>query len=123
RPLPIIQYTDGLGHFCVTQTNACPGGPQAVVAKLYACITEGLTPLYRCHKGLSFFLTISTVCEQVPGYTLEGAIGACATTAACGALPLNRFYNPPTESLVYGFGTTAPPGFAAFGSACYAWAN
>jgi hypothetical protein len=124
RPLPLNQFYDGAGHFCYTQQASCPAnfGFTGAVARLYSGVTEGLVPLYRCRKGFSFMLSTFTSCEGVPGYVLEGPVGACATAPSCGAALLRRYYNPTTMDFVHGLGTVAPPGYSAFGTPCYAWA-
>lgn len=130
RTSPIVQYYDANeSHLCYTQATACPGARQGAIAKIYAAASDGLTLLYRCRLPLSptassFFLTTSASCEGLKGYLLEGAIGACTTSTACGATPLYRYYRPGGGGdFVVSLAPTSPlPGYVPFGIACNVWA-
>jgi hypothetical protein len=123
RPLALNQFYDGAGHFCYSQQTACPGVFTGAIAKIYGATTEGLVPLYRCHKGVAFMLTTSTGCEAIAGFTFEGKVGSCSKTPVCGAVPLYRFYNPTSGDVVHSRNAPAPPNYVPFGTVCHVWAN
>jgi hypothetical protein len=123
------QFYDGT-HLCYTQTTACPGVFQGTIAKLYGGVSDGLVLLYRCRHVISgsasaFFLTTSASCEGLgpQGFVLEGAIGTCATSPVCGAVPLYRYYRPDIGDVLHSLSPTTPiPDYpAAIGIACYVW--
>lgn len=119
RSVLLNQFTDG-SRFCYSTNAICIGNFQATIAKIYPTGTEGVVRLYRCHKGISFLLTTDSKCNSLPGYLLDGAIGACAPAPACGALLLHRYYRAGNEDFIHGFGPT-PPNYIPFGDVCYVW--
>ncbi len=67
---------------------------------LYGAMAPGTAPLFRCYSAAQnrHLLTPDAGCE---GFAREGIIGYIGTSAACGAVPLYRLYQPTSRDNFY----------------------
>jgi hypothetical protein len=99
-----VHRSSGVEHFYTT--NRAEAGCCGFTVEfenffyLYGAMVPGTAPLYRCYSGAQgrHLLTPDAGCE---GFAREGIIGFVGTSAACGAVPLYRLYNPTSRDNFY----------------------